>query len=66
MDLYAQILEGQTGPGQVSKGIFTLPMRKVTPAPWPRLLKNEPTPARKDSNDDGLSGMCWCGLGEVG
>lgn len=66
IDLYAQILESQTGPGQVTRGIFTLPMKKVSPVPWPRLLKKDPSGAVEDESDPAADGGgCFaCGIGE--
>lgn len=65
--LFAPILENSAGPGQVSKGAFTLPMQKVTAEPWPRLVTEEslePIDADTDPNVDNelAPGCAGCGV----
>jgi hypothetical protein len=65
--LFAPILENSAGPGQVSKGAFTLPMQKVTAEPWPRLVTEEslePIDADADPNVDNelAPGCAGCGV----
>ena len=45
IDLYARILEDQTGPARLRQGVFQLPMKKAEPADWPTLSKTAEEPA---------------------